>query len=64
MKPAYHKAEWSYPTSPNATRFRFPKGCWTVERVDWKGGSFLPPVALKGFARKTDAEAYLKTLSR
>lgn len=42
---------WSYPSSPNATRFRFPNGCWTVETREGSAA----PFALSGYTNKADA---------
>lgn len=44
---------WSYPTSPNAERFGFAQGCYTLELTDPAG--IIPPQPLKGYA--TEAEA-------
>ena len=48
----YKAVEWSYPTSPNAERFGFPSGCWTVEIID---GATLLPRAVAGFADRVSA---------
>ncbi len=45
------QVEWSYPTSPNADRFKFKTGCWTVETVEGHN----PPVARAAFATREEA---------
>lgn len=47
------RIEWSYPTSPNANKFGFKDGCWTVEIVSANG----IPRAVKGFATLEEASA-------
>lgn len=52
MKVATTKSvDWSYPSSANAVRFRFPKGCWTVS-IQRSAGI---PEAVKGFATREEA---------
>lgn len=51
--------DWSYPTSPNADRFRFPRGCWTVSK---KANRVTVPEAVKGFQFKTDALEFAESL--
>jgi hypothetical protein len=46
--------DWSYPSSPNAERFGFSAGCWTVSTVSSAG-----PVAMAGFATRAEADTYL-----
>ncbi len=48
------RIEWSYATSPNADRFGFRNGCWTVETV--RGHN--PSIAIAGFTTIEEAEAY------
>lgn len=48
----YKLIEWSYPSSPNADRFGFKDGCWTVEIVT--GGL---PRAISGHANRLEALA-------
>ena len=43
--------EWSYPTSPNADRFRFKDGCWTVQII----GKDDMPRTVAGFATRDEA---------
>lgn len=50
--------EWSYPTSPNAQKFGFKKGCYTVSSV--KGNN--PPKELIAFATKQEAENWVSKL--
>jgi hypothetical protein len=50
----YHKTksvDWSYPTSPNAHRFGFKDGCYTISTTE---GCQLP-VAVSGHATKEQA---------
>lgn len=48
------RIEYSYPTSPNAERFHFPRGCWTVELVN----GFSPGLAVAAFSTIEEAEKY------
>lgn len=50
---------WSYPSSPNATKFGFSLiGCWTVSTVT----GCKPPVAQRGYTSKAEARQYADTL--
>jgi hypothetical protein len=49
---------WSYPTSPNATKFKFPKGCYTVALASGAN----PPNHIKGFTTLQEASAYAETM--
>ena len=54
---------WSYPTSPNADRFGFRAGCWTVRTVEGEGTPAVqPPVAIRGFRTKEEAKDYANTM--
>jgi len=46
-KPELKSVEWSHPTSPNAARFGFRDGCWTV-KVGRRGS---PYKAVAAFAK-------------
>jgi len=50
--------DWSYPTSSNATRFKFKAGCWTVSENRYGH----VPFALRGFATREEAIAFASTL--
>jgi hypothetical protein len=51
-KPGDYVIEWSYPTSPNANRFGFAQGCYTVQLVlDDRSQK-----ALYGFATELEAQ--------
>lgn len=50
----YKSVEWSYPTSTNAKRFGFPKGCWTVSLEKFANGAFTAK-ATAGFATRDEA---------
>ena len=58
--------DWSYPTSPNAERFGFKRGCWTVSLCDWTapvdGGALNPPVAVKAFPSRLEALRFAGSL--
>lgn len=45
------QVEWAYPSSPNADRFHFARGCWTVQTVT----DNQPPVALSGHSSRDEA---------
>lgn len=50
--------DWSYPSSPNAARFKCPQGCWTVSI----GPKDRPLEAVKAFPTKAEAMAYAESL--
>lgn len=50
--------DWSYPSSPNAIRFGFPAGCWTVSRMNGDN----PGEAVAGFATEREAIALANTM--
>lgn len=50
---------WSYPTSPNAGKFKFSRGCWVVKIQE----DDQIPVAINGFKDKAEAEDYAAKLS-
>src|ERR1700753_2206942 len=52
---SFVSVDWSYPTSPNADRFGFRKGCWTGERIGFATDQHRR-VAISGHS--TRAEAY------
>jgi hypothetical protein len=53
------RIEWSYPTSPNAVKFKFSKvGCWTVELIEGTN----PPWVMEGFDTYEKAKAYANTI--
>ena len=57
-KPGDYTIEWSYPTSPNADRFGFKCGCYTVELVlDDRSQT-----ALYGFATELEAQTCIDEL--
>lgn len=49
---------WSCPSSPNADKLGFKKGCWTVSILDRDG--FAEPLA--GFATPGEAVSYARAL--
>lgn len=55
------RVAYSYPSSPNACRFKFPAGCWTVETVEYNP-DMQPPVAVKGFAKFSEAQKHAESL--
>jgi hypothetical protein len=58
-KPGDYVIEWSYPTSPNADRFGFKCGCYTVQLVlDDRYQK-----ALYGFATELEAKACVAELN-
>lgn len=46
--------DYSYPTSSNAVRFKFPNGCWTISFVE----GCNPPVAMMAFPDRESAIAH------
>lgn len=51
--------QWSYPSSPNADRFRFRDGCYTVSMIDFaEDGTRCIPRAMRGFETIEEARAY------
>lgn len=50
--------DWSYPTSGNAERFGFAKGCWTVQ----VSTDHRPPVAFAGFGTEAEAVTFARSL--
>ena len=59
LKPGDYVIEWSYPSSPNADRFGFKQGCYTVELVlDDRYQK-----ALYGFATELEAKACVAELN-
>jgi hypothetical protein len=57
-KPGDYVIEWSYPTSPNADRFGFRNGCYTIQLVlDDRSQK-----ALYGFATELEAKACVAEL--
>lgn len=66
MKLPKINVDWSYPTSPNATRAGCSKvGCWSVSVV-WftKTGVQKPPEFVRGFATHKEAIAFAHQLSK
>ena len=58
LKPGDYVIEWSYPTSPNADRFGFRNGCYTVQIVlDDRSQK-----ALYGFATELEAQTCIDEL--
>lgn len=55
---------WSYPSSPNADRFKFKAGCWTVSTTERNGITGIPslPCAVAAFATRAEAEAHGRAL--
>ena len=70
MKPTSTKSSypaksvaWSYPTSVNAKRFGFPRGCYSVSITDWSpSGASLLTTATAGFATEEEALAHAATM--
>lgn len=60
----YKEIGWSYPTSPNAKRFGFKQGCFTVSTVDYVNGTPKPPKAVAGFATLKEAIEFLATMKQ
>jgi hypothetical protein len=56
------RIEWSYPTSPNADKFKLKDGGWTVEVVKHSAKGPLPGEAVAGFAEYDRAKAYAELL--
>lgn len=53
---SYKLVEWAYPTSDNAKRFGFPKGCWVYEEVvPSASGESLITLGIAGFATEEEA---------
>jgi len=50
--------EWSYPTSPNAVRFGFKNGCWTVQICTGTG----EPRSIAAFITKAEAIAHAQQI--
>lgn len=62
MKTTSLTVDWSYPSSPNATRFKRPAGCWSVSRCTVDGTRAKTETIAGPFDSQADGLAYAATL--